>query len=648
MSDYSFFVNVDRCLADDKYGYFFYEKSSARCMEMTIISPSSLGDNGSFNDDVYDINTQLNRLYQRIEDYQIIFAINGDVAGPGWQHTFLSKIVSIDYSLGNSNIPGYKFVGHLGCCVSIIAPFKVKDYTRGLNNYYFSYQFNEEFNCIAEELGVDVDALDNKDMLVVYINEYKENNDYSKSLVYMLERYIENDAFTTLSGYIKDVLFSYFNFNELSYYYDNFCDTVAMFKIVDYLIRKPENNQNIVEFINNCNKLWVDVLSQDDSTVLQKYASCLDRYKSNLKDFYDYPTMIYGKNIRINDLPIIAIPTDKDIDYVYSCFSKGIKTEERKSDTDKIINSFLSRMSPLKNIGDKWETTFTQLMDYSKNLSNKLFEYEFELKNIYLSKVSHYKGQQVVDQNKCYNVDKREVDSSVKFLNNARENVLKNLKSSQVAPRILYQNQLNMENKVIQTNENVSFYISCIKSISAKSFIFLILTLIILLAIGYCWLQPNVFFGINSYYAALYLAIILFIMACGWVFPVIYFKTLIKRDLKLLKKGLSEDLINYNKNAEKIRSYVNYCNQLCYIDMLLSVNYKALNDQNRRIYAWDHYKKEAQTIVERVNDFKGIIDEYSTYKHDSDDPNVIMKYPKINKNGTILDVSTWELYWPVI
>ena len=650
--DYRFFVNVDSCISEERYGHFFYKNRSLSSNLLKVYSSSTLGYGGTFREQSADILSYINRFPHTINEYQIIFAIQSVVSDKqDWEHTLLSKLLNIDYYLREAGIVNSSG-DNPDCCINIFVVYKLvsNNDTQIDQTNYIDKRFSDECRILSNILGIHTDSDVSYESFKSVKEINKDNVEKGQFFQRLFERmllYAEQHKTINIENYIRSNIVSKYNINELFVNNSRLSEeNCATFKIIEYITSEMRSSPtNTIGFKDRCIQHWDAISSLPDAQIKKKYARLMGCYRANLEAYVKHVEQSSSDDTTLSKLPEYEIPHDDDINDDSSFFGSRKNTEKQLQEPIEIIEGFEAHMSTDRAIINNWETAYGKLITYSEDLNRQLKAYEIELRRKYTDVLKERQFSFVVDSQKTFLVDKNtEID--VENLCDRREHVLEKLKESQIAPHIMYQNQLNLENKIRQANENIEFYIDCISAINSRSFLLLILFLIAFVTVFYVLLQPSVLLPNGILFAGIYLALVAIIMSFCWGLPRRRYKENIKQCLNDLKKSISGDLENYKENARKLRDYVNYSSILDYLERQIKIRKKALTDSNKRENAKRYYMSEALSHINRLSGFSDLINTYFT-----DDLQSILRsqsiYPQISGDGNIVDIVDCELFWPI-
>ena len=648
--DYRFFVNIDNCLSDDRYRCFFYESRSMTHNRLRLYSPSSLGDGGSFVQQSADIASYVNRHPYLIEAYEVIFAIQrpaqvvdataGLTLRERWDRTLLRKLVEIHYHLANSGI--INLAGeNVDCSISVfvINPLngvvQIPDYVSG--------KLAEECVLLLEMLGMNQGTTRFSGSRVKNsVDVFKANSpDCEPALVALLNRMVswaERRQMIDIVDYIRETIIEYFNINELNIQGNRVSEEVcAKFRIIEYATTEIDPGNGVMGFNDRCREHWASTVSIPDSVIEEDYALRLGGLRADLEQYFK---LVSGTDQAHNNEPYV-IPNDDAINGEMSYFAGKGKKREDSAEPDGIIKQYENHMGSTESLIGGWDKTYAQLSSFAENIKTQLDNYEIELRGKYAQAIESREESILAKSEYTCN---EHTEKEIKNLKEAREKVLKNLEQSQIAPRILYQNQLDMENHLRQANEDIEFYIACIASVSSKLFLSILGILSVLLAVLYFILQRASFLGKGLLYSGMYWGAAVVFMACCWSVPKRLYRSRIKGELKTLKSNLQADLRTYNDNARKMRSFVNYNNQLDYIETQIEIREKAFTKHNNLKKAKQYYLTEAELHLEGIKPFDELISRHSPKQAIVARTNDV--YPKLYDDGFVVDVVDCELFWP--
>ena len=652
--DFRFFVNVDSCISDEGYGCFFYKNRSEK--HLRLYSPSIMNDSDddkSFKVQAADIHSYINRIPHFLGEYQIIFSIMRDVPrGELWEQSLLQMMIDIDYYLRNAGIvDDFGVVGD--CCISIFAinKLRVNEIVQNNTAHYIQNTFSDECKFLGSEFGIFTDKpISDKefnDFMLIFEKKYNANKESLKSLFRRMRSYANANNVICIEDYIKEHIVKNFLINELfvndAIPSEEMC---ALFRIIEYTnsdVPRPENNTKSYKEL--CVDHWNSIVNLPSLAIESKYAAILKTYKNNLEQYYN---TIANTGISVNGLsimPSLHIPDEDSIicDDEQNIFYNQDNVEKNLSKPENLINDYIKKLPSCESLSNEWIDTYSKLMEYADDLKRQLDRYGSALKNKYIDNLEAREREEVVQRNKVFDIDDHTTDE-IADLELERIEVLEELKESQVAPQILYQNQLSLENKIKTANENVTFYIDCILAVSRRSFWALIAILSSFVLLFYVLLQPSILLITGIGIAAAYIAAVIVLMSLCWSLPNQRYKDCIEKELIKLKKDIRPNLENYSKNAIKLRQYVNYCNMLDYIERETARRKKAVQDSSRRETARRYYLTEAASHYDHMRIFDGLINNRAV--GNAVQNSNAKSYPPIDAKGFVIDVVDCQLFWP--
>ena len=645
--DYRYFVNIDHCISDVQYGFFFYKNQSNMHNRLKVFS-SSLGKEGSFSDHSKEIRKHLDQNPYNIDKYQIIFAVrsyyHSDYMAE-WQRTLLSRMIDIDYNLREAGVidsSGFS----VKCALNIFAIYKLENVELGQVNdtNYWNTRLISEWNTLLRLIGIDVltsDVITYKVIASAWEN-YQKTNSVSLSLKAFFSELLKRsneDAICNFVAYAIEHYMKRFNIFEL------FIDSRsisqeqnAFFKIIDYVYTELDESSD--SFSENCINTWNKIKGNQDIDI--KYSLMLRSYKARL---LDYENILSLKNEQSDQSKTISInlPPDNAIYDSDSVFENENNLKQRLVNPSKIFSKFRKSLVKKAGLLSSWEDTYDDLLRFAVEINKCLKDYEVSLRRKYTCILK------VRDESEEFDISDKLDDIDLKSLRedlvSKRKTVMTNLENSQIAPRILYGDQLNLESEIRQLNDNVTFYIDCMLSVKYREFIILCLTLLSVISILYAFLQHNVWFSANSIFAAAYLFITFALMQIFWIAPKIHYGKLISDCLDESQAKIDVYKQNYEANAKKLSKYVNYSNQLDFvesyiqrIDLKLYKNRKS-SDINR------YYSQETRKILNAIDSFDGLINRYENLQEAETNDKEI-KYPEIDADGDVEEITNCEIFWP--
>lgn len=670
---FRFFINVGQCLNMSNFDIFFYQKRSRHELHLTPDVFITEGTGMSFRKAAADIRMYLDRHSATVSDYQIIIAMRGDYKSDVnvWKDTFLSRLLDIDFDLRLSNI-----FARAGIAVNMIMLYET-NLVRTLNVFDVSYMNSprlvNDCKLLLREIGVPQGKENDLDALRAAWSSYSAaNKEYFDSFPRMnggvmpansmyvfftdlLNQY-ESDRKTALGSELdnqvsiydalKEVLKGYQTFEIITDRQNRSKDIASLLRIVEFSTTDfvmAEGTENTISLPELCSAHWNRITQMDDADILRKYTEMLCNYRDRLQRYANSQGYYSADAKAERLLPECNVPDMDDIRLDKSVFDTKARYDSGAGNPSKLVEEFKKKLSPRRTLLSRWNTCYSRLRNAFRELHKSLDSESEMLSNCYIHELEKRKEIEREWQKKSY-VENDSTQQEINDLEKKRAELLNSLNQPHMTPSLRLQDQLNIESALEQENLNIIHYIKCIQSVSAKSFLLLILLLTGMVALMYGLLQTYNFNAIVTiiYYLA-YLGASALIMFFAWGVPTRHYQKKLNSSLASLEDDLSRYISGYFDRAKQFREYINIVNMLDYVERHLSLRRRAVSTSEWMIKAHNWHVNQSEQHLKKLSFFSLPITNTFDTGTGFNDGNV--SFPEISKDH-VDDVVDCELYWP--
>ncbi len=676
---FRFFINVDQCLNMNNFDFFFYQKRYRNEFHVTEDVYIGEGTGLSFAEAAADIRLFLDKYPYIVTDYQIIIAMRSDIDYnvTVWRDTLLSRLLDIDFALRQSNIV-IRSGGRNEVAVNLIMLYEA-NIVKSLNSHddYYMSDNRLGYDCklLLKEIGVpeekenDLECL--KNCWEQYLIEHKAEFESSGRLAdgtynhplfiffnNLLKQYEsdQNDenasrrhVVSTLQA-LKEVLDGYQVFELVTEKQKRDVDINALLRIVEFATTDFKKTGGVsvnVSLSELCKQHWKSVVSMKDDQIRERYSKMLYLYKNKLQDYANRESAGTGVGTVEAILPDSIIPNDKEISVNSDMFEGEQTQQDAKNDPKKQLEEFKHGLALNGKLMEKWETTYKSLRDSISELDEKLKKYAADLGEVYNQELKKRKEIEESWNNNVY-LENETTKSEVDWLVSEERKLLRKMDQPQMTPTLQFQDQLNMEAALDQENLNITHYISCIQSVTAKGFLLLLLFIIGIITFHYIVLQPyNLSSSDSGLCVLMYLLFTSVLMFFTWISPIRHYKQKIIQCLSHLDTKMDKYITGFFDRAKQFHEYINLINRLDYIERHLRLKRKAVKTTQWIISARAWHINQAKAHLEKLGFFDGLISTYhpDMDKTESNDNELMDSIPEITKDH-VDDVFQSKLYWP--
>ena len=392
---YNFFVNINRCISEDCYGYFFYRQRSERSMvdnRLKVFLSSNVGDandDDSFKVQSSEICSFISRYPHLIEYYQIILAVRYKESEVNdWDHSLLRVIIDVDRHLRNVGIVSDLGIG-VDCCITFFIIHELDVVMKMKNTKDINEILEDDLSVLSTELGLSFDEEISYNVLREHLQS--SINQYDKSLYMLFEELLDAAAARgkiCILDYIKKKIIGNYLFHELTVDNSKVSESGseemrAIFRIIKYINSElpPAANNG---FVARCRNHWNAINAIKSNDIDKEYAGILGRYKEKLQLFSRHISQL-NINEGAKDLDKPVLPKADSINCKNSIFGDGKSADERLLVPGQLIAKFKKNMFPYSSLMERWAATYEELMKYVDDINRQLDEYGQALRDLYMN-----------------------------------------------------------------------------------------------------------------------------------------------------------------------------------------------------------------------------------------------------------------------
>lgn len=664
---FRFLINVDQCLNMSNFDIFFYKLESRHKFHLSQVQLFGERDSTSLRHAVSDIRMYLDKYPYDVGDYQIIVALRGPFRPRGWEwkDCLLYRLLQIHSELCRFRIylsSKERTEKALNLVMLYDADFSA-DLPR-LDDYMSGPRFREDCGLLLEQTGSDLPA---------YLDRPAEERD--QAVAEVIRGFLssqpeqdsgdgeEEDLFSPradsrpapewelsrrLAAYLKAQMENYQVFEAMIDRNSRRDNILALLRLVEFITsdvaRDPARPGGMVTLARRCQENWTRVWQ--DTGLEHRYASMLRMYYLTLKNAADDLERPSFTSPTAQRVPDEDIPGDDAIDSEESVFSSA-DPQNQGFDLKRILQSFLADKQAARAMAENWEGVYQRLRQSLARMEFELRRYAEDLSLQYSAVLERRKRDTIPWQTAVYTTGCGDGESKklLTHLEDERSRRLAALKAPHMNPSLSFQDQLNMENALEQTNLDLRFYINCIRAVTAVN-LFALVFLVAVLTLGhYSLLQPYVFQGIDTLAAWLaYVAALVLLMLLTWRAPLQYFQRRIRARVLELQEQMDRYIRGYFEKAKNFRAYINLLNQLDYITRYYRLQTRARRADHRLAQGYLWHKVQLKHHLEKLQFLQGLID-LSDDTAEVDLGKVQRTIPAIN-GDRVDDVVDSPIYWP--
>ena len=564
----------------------------------------------------------------------------------------MCKIMDIDRVLIQSGIldqKGNNFNCYL--CIFMIRRMQIATGSQINKTKYMIERLQSDCEILGELLGIPIDKRITVSELQESWHLYCENKDnqtaYDKALAFFVESIgnsfsKESDSFRLVD--IVNQLVSRYEINEIFVDENNKQKLVSgIFSIIEYSTMPLQ--QKVASpsgFKQICREHWQKINKNKYDAILRKYAYMIYDYDHRLNEFIRFEEGSLNSDGNSIAIKKYVKPADDTIKNTETWFENIKESKGNGESPNEIIDLFKNNLTPIEDLMDNWQETFSKLSKYADNLQAQLNKHAAALREKYVEELNkRSREMQRLQLEGPYRVDKQ-TKKEIEELIEERNKVLEDMRKIQITPILHYKEQTKIETKLLIANDEVTHYIECLKATKdMRIAVLLVSVLLSLTVLFYAILQHNVFLPLTIVYPASYLFLTLIGMAILSVAPVLHYKSMIRKSLKKLKGEINDVAKKYELKAKNIQQNLNQCNALD--DITRHIHWREYNT-----LAYNNRKNAKKWYIDRAIEHRARLSAFSDlYQSDFEaQPFNSFNYPNITDDGEVDDVVDCMLFWP--
>lgn len=694
MESFNFYINVDQCLNMSNFDMFFYKLQHDQKFYLTNVNFNDTRGENTMNSAIHDIRSYIDRTPFLITNYRLIFGMRTKrKQNPHWQDTVLYRLLTIYYTLRDQKL----FIKSKEAAdknVSVIMLYET-DFTLDMPELTY-YESIEDIKILIKEAGIDLSAIKDPGEIQAGLEAYlkaisgktsAENRTSRSSYDFITRRFLteyldymnSKSAFTSgPSDAGEDSLYSLRQLHQdtdrdetLAYKKqswlhplnqfvklctEHYCvfikeidrnsldqNLMALLSIVDYITSDLEVEEDTDEVQTNesMRQLSEDnwQRSTNDKNIRNRYGKMMFLYNQRLLEAGDYISrkeldLVNGANPE---------PYEKPERILENTSLEKTNRKAYQNDILGLIRDFERKRLIKRTAQKEWEFTYTALKEKLANLEIELTDYARKLTGKYKKEISKRKIESRKAQ-KNYGYSLEGIDDCLIDDLRQKDKLLEELKKPQMNSTLMFQDQLNLENKLESSNSEIKFYVKCLKMIRTINFMFLILAGGGIFLFHYLLMQNYVLGNAEMTTAMLIYLLMTFVgLLFCWRAPYMYFQKKISKALRILKADTTLYIDGYFKRAEDFSTYVNVINEM---DVLSShISMLEAFQKTTRVYArkllW--HKVKVKEHISKAGYFENMYATLDVKQFHEGDEEQISREAKIDFTGDVLD--NW-VYWP--
>lgn len=668
---FRFLINVDQCLNMSYYDMFFYKLESQHKFHMNSVQLFGNSPDTSLRSAISDIRMYLNKYPYHVGNYQIIVAMRSEFRSKvhRWEETMLYRLLHLDHELRRAHIL-INSRERTEKALNLIMLYD-SDFSAELSDpgrYKESVRLQNDCLLLLEHLGLGGSATHEEleealgtylsgasfdaaaaELIRSFLEKHRRSREHLQSMSLHMDPvslYANSDApmAAELAEYIRNLLFNFQILEELIDRNDRREHTLALLRVVEFINRSTEpplqtDGQTAMTTLSQvCLDNWEAIWQ--DPTLEQRYADMLLAYRARLNIAALELESAGLSPAAAKTLPEETIPAPDAIFCEDSVFSEEDPTK-RGHDLRTVFQQFLGRGFSLSNLQTNWHDAYERSRKLLEQMEYSLKTYAEGLSHQYAAELEKRKQDSIVWRTGFY-VAGPDTEKDISRFAHERDQRLQQLKSPQMTPSLSFQDQLNMENALEQTNQSVRFYLRCIQAVNFAAFFLLAAVSLLTVFVHYTFLQPYVFSDPATVLCYLtYFASIAVLMLLAWSLPRNHFRTKLKGCIQSLQKSADQYISGYYAKAEHFCTYINLLNQLDYITRYhrLLTQAHAASHKLSQGYLW--HKVQVQQHLHKLQYFQGLI-ELGRSGHGAEPDNLV---PGIDGNR-VRDYVDSQVYWP--
>ena len=634
---FRFLINVDQCLNMSYFDMFFYKLESQHQFHMNSVQLFGESADSSLRNAISDIRMYLNKYPYHVGNYQIIVAMRSTFRSEvlRWEETMLYRLLRLDHELRRAHIlinSREKTEKALNLIMLYDTDFSVE--LEELAPYKDSARLHNDCMLLLQHLSVPGTAT--QEELEQALAAYRKRQDRDSSAEELLQAFLERrrrsqahnpsmkehmdpvsiyaDADSPLAAeltdYIQDQLYNFQIFEEYVDRNSRRQQILALLRVTEFINMTTEQppqtdgSSAVISLSQICAANWEKVWSDPD--LEQRYADMLYSYRSRLnRAALELESSTVSSGIA-KPLPQEAIPEQDAIRSDDSIFTEK-DSKNQSSDLKTLFSRFLGRNFSLSNLQKHWNSTYENTKELLQQMEYALKSYAQTLSHKYADELEKRKQDSILWKSGFY-IAGPETEQDITRLSHERDQRLEQLKSPHMTPSLSFQDQLNMENALEQTNLTVRFYLRCLNAINFGAFLVLAGVCLLLGILHYTLLQPYAFQEAATILCYLaYIAAVAVLMLLCWYTPYNHFRTKLKHCIQQLQACAELYIKGYYDKAEHFRTYINLLNQLDYITRYHRLLTKAHAASHKLSQGYLWHKVQVQHHLHKLQFFQGLI-----------------------------------------
>lgn len=668
---FRFLINVDQCLNMSYFDMFFYKLESQHKFHMNTVQLFGDSYDSSLRSAISDIRMYLNKYPYHVGNYQIIVAMRSKFLPKvlQWEKTMLYRLLHMDHELRRAHIlinSREQTEKALNLIMLYDADFNLE--LPELGNYKDSPRLQADCllllqhlsltgNSTRDELEQALAAYLTRDsfdtaaaeLVQTFLEKRRRNEEHLKSMSEHMDPvsfYANSDAplAAELAEYVRSLLFNFQIFEEQIDGNSRRQQTLALLRITEFINMSTEprlradGQPTMTTLSQRCALNWETVWQ--DAGLEQRYADMLLAYRSrlNIAALELESTTVTTDGAR--ELPPEAIPEDHAIHCEDTVFSEK-NPQKQGMDLRNIFKQFTEKGFSMRSLQQKWNSAYQESKRQLEHMEYTLKAYAENMSRQYAAELEKRKQDSISWRSGFY-VAGKDTEKDISRLEHERDRRLQQLKSPHMTPSLSFQDQLNMENALEQTNQTVRFYLRCLSTITGASFLLLLALCIGMVFVHYSFLQPYVFQDSGAFlcYFTYFIGITALMLTC-WGLPYNHYRVKLKHSIRQLQESADKYISGFYDKAEHFGTYINLLNQLDYITRyhrLLTQAYGASHKLSQG-YLW--HKVQIQQHLQKLQFFQGLIELGNAGAETECEATV----PGID-GDRVCDYVDSQLYWP--
>lgn len=668
---FRFLINVDQCMNMSYFDMFFYKLESQHKFHMNTVQLFGDSYDSSLRNAISDIRMYLNKYPYHVGNYQIIVAMRSKFTPKvhQWEKTMLYRLLHMDHELRRAHIlinSREQTEKALNLIMLYDSDFSVE--LPELGNYKDSVRLQDDCLLLLQHLGLEGNADQNAmeqalaaylsregfdtaaaELMQTFLDKRRRNAQHLQAMSEHMEEvslYANSDApmAAELAEYVRSLLFNFQIFEEQIDGNSRRQQTLALLRIAEFINMdtKPrlraDGQPTMTTLSQRCAANWEAVWN--DPELERRYADMLLSYRTRLNTaaLELESTSVSPENGK--PLPPESIPEANAIRSKDSVFAEK-NPQKQGVDLRNIFNQFMERGFSMRSLQSKWSSAYRDCKQQLQQMEYSLKAYAENLSRQYAAELEKRKQDSIAWRTYFY-VAGRDTEKDISRLEHERDRRLQQLRSPHMTPSLSFQDQLNMENALEQTNQTVQFYLKCLNTINAGSFLLLMLLCIATVFVHYTFLQPYVFENTEGFLCYFtYLLGIIALMLPSWGLPYNHYRIKLKSCIKGLQDSADKYISGFYAKAEHFGTYINLLNQLDYITRYHRLLVQAYGATHKLSQGYLWHKVQIQQHLQKLQFFQGLM-ELSTGDYEE---TCEASLPGID-GDQVRDYVDSQLYWP--